>query len=113
MRRHRHPACCVPLAQQCGCLHCVCARPACLLGGGGDAGTGACNAGAGDANTGGGGAGASNGVATGNGGSGLVILRFPTAYSITIGAGLTGSTTTSGLYKYTTLTAGTGNVSWA
>jgi hypothetical protein len=33
--------------------------------------------------------------------------------TITIGAGLTGSTSTSGSYKITTITAGTGNVSWA
>jgi hypothetical protein len=33
-------------------------------------------------------------------------------YTITIGAGLTGSTSTSGSYKVTTLTLGTGNVSW-
>jgi hypothetical protein len=33
--------------------------------------------------------------------------------TITIGAGLTGSTTTSGSYTIATITAGTGNVSWA
>jgi hypothetical protein len=44
----------------------------------------------------------------------VVILRFPTAAgTITIGAGLTGSTATDGSYKVTTITAGTGNVSWA
>jgi hypothetical protein len=40
-------------------------------------------------------------------------LRYPDAYTITIGAGLTGSTSSSGGYKATTITAGTGNVSWA
>ncbi len=35
------------------------------------------------------------------------------AGTITIGGGLTGSTATDGLYKVTTITAGTGNVSWA
>jgi hypothetical protein len=40
-------------------------------------------------------------------------LRYPATYTITIGAGLTGSTTTVGLRKVTTITAGTGNVSWA
>ena len=72
----------------------------------------------GTANTGGGGAG---GVATGSsgysssaGGSGVVILRYLTAEgTITIGAGLTGSTATDGSYKVTTITAGSGNVSWA
>jgi hypothetical protein len=36
------------------------------------------------------------------------------SFTITIGAGLTGSTVAaSGGYKVTTITAGTGNVSWA
>ena len=49
----------------------------------------------------------------GQGGSGVVILKYLTADgTITIGAGLTGSTATSGAYKITTITAGTGNVSW-
>ena len=61
----------------------------------------------GTANTGGGGG------ANGQGGSGVVILRYPSAYTITIGAGLTGSTATDGLSKVTTITAGSGNVSWA
>jgi hypothetical protein len=42
-----------------------------------------------------------------------VILRYPSAFTITIGAGLTGSTTTVGNEKVTTLTLGTGNISWA
>jgi hypothetical protein len=42
-----------------------------------------------------------------------VILKYPVANTITIGAGLTGSTATSGSFKITTITAGTGNVSWA
>jgi hypothetical protein len=45
--------------------------------------------------------------------SGVVILSYPSDYTITIGAGLTGSTSTVGDNKVTTLTAGTGNVSWA
>jgi hypothetical protein len=66
-------------------------------------------------NTGGGGGGTGNagGGSAGSGGSGIVILRYPAAYSITIGAGLTGSTAPSGADKITTITAGTGNVSWA
>jgi hypothetical protein len=40
-------------------------------------------------------------------------LRYPNAYTITIGAGLTGSTATDGAFKVTTITAGSGNVSWA
>jgi hypothetical protein len=40
-------------------------------------------------------------------------LKYPADYTITIGAGLTGSTSTVGTEKITTITAGTGNVSWA
>jgi hypothetical protein len=43
----------------------------------------------------------------------VVLLRYPASYTITIGAGLTGSTATVGDNKVTTITAGTGNVSWA
>jgi hypothetical protein len=50
----------------------------------------------------------------GNGGSGVLILKYPDAYTITIGAGLTGSTAApSGGFKVSTITAGSGNVSWA
>jgi len=72
----------------------------------------------GTANTGGGGGGA-NGYYTGGGtagsagGSGVVILRYSSGRTITIGAGLTGTTATSGANKITTITAGTGTVSWA
>jgi hypothetical protein len=73
---------------------------------------------AGTANTGGGGGGGGgqSGVGNGNGaagGSGVVILRYPSEFTITIGAGLTGTTSTVGANKVTTITAGTGNVSWA
>jgi hypothetical protein len=43
----------------------------------------------------------------------VVILSYPSAYDITVGAGLTSSTATVGENKVTTITAGTGNVSWA
>jgi hypothetical protein len=91
-------------------------------GGGGGAGGGAGGLGgggggytAGTTNTGGGGGGAtSENPGTGSsGGSGVVILRYPDAYTITIGAGLTGTTATDGSNKVTTITAGSGNVSWA
>jgi hypothetical protein len=52
--------------------------------------------------------------AGGNGGSGVVILKY--ADTITIsnpGGGLTYSTSTSGGFSVTTFTAGTGNVSWS
>jgi hypothetical protein len=43
-----------------------------------------------------------------------VILKYPDTKTITIGAGLTGTTAgPSGGFKVTTITAGTGNVSWA
>lgn len=86
-------------------------------GGGGAGGTRAAGT-AGTANTGGGGGGGGFLVPTyytgGQGGSGIVILKYPDTKTITIGAGLTGSTASpSGGFKVTTLTAGTGNVSWA
>jgi hypothetical protein len=43
----------------------------------------------------------------------VIILSYSNNYTITIGAGLTGTTATSGANKVTTITAGTGNVSWA
>lgn len=53
------------------------------------------------------------GVNTGNkASSGIVIVRYPTTQFITIGPGLTSSTTTIGSDNVTTFTAGTGNVSW-
>ena len=86
-------------------------------GGGGAGGGGAnTNGTSGTANTGGGGGGSAstNGTNTGgSGGSGIVILRYSSARTITIGAGLTGSTATDGAFKVTTITSGSGNVSWA
>jgi hypothetical protein len=53
-------------------------------------------------------------VVAGGGGGGVVILRYPDTRTITIGAGLTGTeSSASGGYKRATITAGTGNVSWA
>lgn len=91
------------------------------LGGSGGGGAGAQGAGAngtaGTANRGGGGggtAGASNTGTGGGGGSGVVILRYSDSKTITIGAGLTGTeSAASGGYKRATITAGSGNVSWA
>jgi hypothetical protein len=82
-------------------------------GSGGDGGGAASNA-AGSANTGGGGSGSRGGNNGGAGGSGVVILRYADTFTITIGAGLTGTESeASGGYKRATITAGTGNVSWA
>jgi len=70
-------------------------------------------AGSAGANTGGGGGGVGHNGSSGAGGSGVVILRYPSVNTITLGAGLTGTTTTDGSFKVTTITAGSGNVSWA
>jgi hypothetical protein len=43
-----------------------------------------------------------------------VVLKYSDIFTITIGAGLTGTTAApSGGYIVSTITAGTGNVSWA
>ena len=72
---------------------------------------------AGKANTGGGGGGGhsnSNSVTQGKpGGSGLVVMRYPTSGgTITVGSGLTSTTTTSGSDTIVTFTAGTGTISF-
>jgi hypothetical protein len=43
----------------------------------------------------------------------VVILRYPSSFTITVGVGLTASTATDGGNKVTTFTAGTGTVSWS
>jgi hypothetical protein len=48
----------------------------------------------------------------GNGGSGVVILRYSALWNIDGGAGLSFTTTTVGEKKVTTFTAGTGNISF-
>lgn len=68
---------------------------------------------AGTANRGNGANGASNGGNQGAaGGSGIVILTYNKRYVITIGAGLTGTTSFSDSTAITQITAGSGNVSW-
>lgn len=64
-------------------------------------------------NTGSGGGGGRQGGAGGAGGSGVVVVRYPAARTINIGAGLTASTVTVGANKVTTFTAGTGTVSFS
>ena len=88
-------------------------------GGGGDGAKRNTNDGAaGTANTGGGGGGGAessgyNAVSYA-GGSGVVILRYPTANAtISVGAGLTSSSATSGSDTIVTFTAGTGNVQFS
>jgi len=63
-----------------------------------------------------GGGGGSPGYVTsgvGAGGSGVVILSYPSALTLTVPGGLTSSTATVGSNKVTTFTAGTGNVQFS
>jgi len=84
--------------------------------GGGADGTRNATGNAGTANTGGGAGGiivfGTHQIYGGNGGSGIVILRYPNTYTISQ-SGLTLTTATDGDDKVTTITAGTGTVSWA
>ena len=87
-------------------------------GGGNGTSTSSANGSNGTANTGGGGGGTTYGGGTsgsgGNGGSGVVILRWTTAdATISIGAGLVSSTTTSGSDSIVTFTSGSGTVSFS
>ena len=71
---------------------------------------------AGGANTGDGGGGYANNSGNpggGAGGSGVVILRYPNSYTVTIGAGLTGTTATDGNDKVTTFTSGSGTITFS
>jgi len=83
--------------------------------GGGGAGGAGVSGTVGTANTGGGGGGdgiAGSGGAAG--GSGVVIVRYPDTLTITNpGGGLTFTTASSGGFKVTTFTAGTGNIQFA
>lgn len=85
--------------------------------GGGAGGSSSSNGVAGTVNTGGGGGGGGdNGSTTfsgGNGGAGIVVLKYPQKFSLTVGVGLTSSTSTVGNFKVTTFTAGTGTVTVA
>lgn len=81
-------------------------------GGTGGGGNGAVSsaAGNGTTNTGGGGGGVIYNQISGNGGSGIVILKYPSNYVATFSAGLTVSTLTINSYKVSSITAGTGTV---
>ena len=85
------------------------------LGGGGVGGKTGSNSGGGVTNTGGGGGGAGNTPSSGSsGGSGVVILKYPAAWLLTIDAGLTSTTDTSVTeFKITTFTAGTGSIQFS
>jgi hypothetical protein len=83
------------------------------LGGGGTGARTVAHGTAGTTNTGGGGGGGMTATYLAkSGGSGVVILRYDKAFTITLGAGLTGSTVVDGSSKVTTITAGSDNVSW-
>jgi hypothetical protein len=85
-------------------------------GGAGGGGAGGLNGNPGSAGTfygsAGGGGNGINSTVGGVGFQGVVILKYPATHAIIIGAGLTATTATSGGFKVTTITAGTGNVSW-
>ena len=83
--------------------------------GGGGTGGGSSNAGvSGTANTGGGGGSGGGGAFTsGAGGSGVVIIKYPNTYTISVGAGLTSSSATSTGFKYEIFTAGTDTISFS
>ena len=81
-------------------------------GGGGTGGRGNLAPTAGTVNTGGGGGGSTNANASGAGGSGVIILRYPNTFTLSQ-SGMTLSTATDGSDKVTTITAGTGTVSFA
>jgi hypothetical protein len=79
------------------------------LGGGGDGSQG--QAQSGTSNTGGGGGGQLNnlGYGGGDGGSGVVIIRYPEQFTCSFGAGVSGySTAPSGGFRRTVLTSGSG-----
>jgi hypothetical protein len=84
-------------------------------GGGADSQAGTATGVAGTLNTGGGGSGpgsVSNGLG-GTGGRGVVIIKYPDAYTISQSGGLTFTTVTTTGYKMTIFTEGTGNVSFS
>ena len=62
---------------------------------------------------GGGGSGSDSLRGGANGGSGVVILRYPSAYTITAGGSLTSSTATVGTDKVTTFTAGSDTITFS
>jgi hypothetical protein len=64
----------------------------------------------GDDNTGGGGGGGNTTGTSPSGGSGVVIIRYPNSFTITVPGTLIATTTTVSTDKVTTFTAGTGNI---
>lgn len=66
----------------------------------------------GETNTGGGG-GSSGYIGGANGGSGIVVIKFPSSYSITIDPGLTACQSSVGPYNIACFLSGTGNISFS
>ena len=82
------------------------------LGGGGNGGYNSATSGTTNTGSGGGGSDRNPGN-PGSGGSGVVILRYPKAYTITAGGSLTSSTITDGTDKVTTFTAGSDTITFS
>lgn len=82
-------------------------------GGGGNGGTNTSGTN-GTANSGGGGGGTGFCLVGGNGGSGLIIFKYPSALTLNIGAGVSATCLNCavGDYKYTCIIGGTGNICW-
>jgi hypothetical protein len=51
-------------------------------------------------------------LGSGNGGSGIVIIKFPSSYTASFSAGLTVSSSSAAGYTTSILTAGTGTVTF-
>lgn len=88
------------------------------IGGDGASGDGNQNGGAGTVNTGSGGGGGTGGGSGfgGAGGDGVVIIRYPDVYSITVGAGLVTGVLNQAVgtdEKYTIFTAGSGTITFS
>ena len=85
-------------------------------GGGGNGGLSNTNGDSAVINTGSGGGGSGDALNSGAGGSGIVILRYPDTYSITVGAGLNTGVLNQAVgvaEKYTTFTAGKGTITFS
>ena len=81
---------------------------------GGNGGAQYVNATTGDVNTGSGGGGAGNYSRQGaNGGSGIVVLRYPKSYTIAVTGSLFRSTAIVGTYNVTTFTSGSGTITFS
>ena len=79
----------------------------------GGTGGGAAGCSNGTVNTGGGGGGCTATSSGGTGGSGVVIIKYLQSYAATFSAGLVTSTSVSAGYKVSTITSGTGTVTFS